>query len=140
MMKLGKTLLVVVLGAAVIAIPVFSQAPGVSKPSFEVASVKHNTSGDNRVSIMNQPGGRFVATGIPLKFLMTFAYRVRDFQISGGPDWITSDRWDIEGRAEEESIPRPTGRPVSAEVPPRDERVSGLRALHCKRRTKNKVV
>ena len=110
-MKLGKTLLVVVLGAAVIAIPVFSQAPGVSKPSFEVASVKHNTSGDNPVSIMNQPGGRFVATGIPLKFLMTFAYRVRDFQISGGPDWITSDRWDIEGRAEEGSIPRPTGPP-----------------------------
>src|SRR6266581_8756486 len=34
----------------------------------------------------------------------------------------------------------PVGRPVSVEIPPRDERVSGLRTLHGERGTKNKVV
>jgi uncharacterized protein (TIGR03435 family) len=40
---------------------------------------------------------------------MTFAYRVRDFQIIGGPSWTTSDRWNIEARAEEGSVPPRTG-------------------------------
>jgi uncharacterized protein (TIGR03435 family) len=112
MIRLGKTLLLVVLGGAVLAIPIFSQAPsGTKRPSFEVATVKPNVSGDSRVAILGQPGGRFVSTGVSLKMLVGFAYRVRDFQISGGPNWITSDRWDIEGRAEEGAIPRPTGPP-----------------------------
>jgi uncharacterized protein (TIGR03435 family) len=38
-----------------------------------------------------------------LKLLMTIAYRVQDFQISGGPNWIGSDRFDIVAKAEEGS-------------------------------------
>jgi uncharacterized protein (TIGR03435 family) len=110
-MILRKAFLIIALGTAVIAIPIFSQTPAGRRPSFEIASVKLNTSGDNRVSIMNQPGGRLVATGMPLRFLMTFAYRVRDFQILGGPNWMTSDRWDVQARAEEGSIPPPSGPP-----------------------------
>ena len=110
-MKLQRTLLLISLGVVIVAIPIFSQGPGQAKPSFEVATVKPNASGDNRVAIMRQPGGRFVSTGISLKMLMGFAYRVRDFQISGGPNWITTDRWNIEGKAEEGSIPPPTGPP-----------------------------
>src|SRR5712692_233260 len=111
-MKLAKSLLLIALGIVVVVIPTLSQAPaGAKRPSFEVASIKPNTSGDSRVAILGQPGGRFVSTGVSLKMLVGFAYRVRDFQISGGPNWITSDRWDIEARAEEGSIPRPTGPP-----------------------------
>jgi uncharacterized protein (TIGR03435 family) len=68
--------------------------------AFDVATIKPNSSADNRDSLLIQPGGRFVATGIPLKMLMTEAYNVRDFEISGGPAWINTDRWDIEARAE----------------------------------------
>lgn len=75
-----------------------------TRPSFEVASVKPNVTGDRRVSITTQPGGRFVATGVSLKTLIGFAYGVRDFQILGGPDWLDDDRWDIEARAQEGSI------------------------------------
>ena len=49
------------------------------RPTFEVASVKPISSDDKRFDIRDQPGGRFMATGIPLKMLITFAYRVRDF-------------------------------------------------------------
>ena len=32
--------------------------------------------------------------------IMTVAYTVTDRQISGGPDWINTDRWNIEAKAE----------------------------------------
>jgi uncharacterized protein (TIGR03435 family) len=111
MQRLTKTLVLIALGMLVIGIPVFSQAPPGAKPSFEVASIKPNTSGENRVAILGSPGGRITMTGVTLRLIITFAYRVRDFQISGGPNWISSDRWNIEARAEEGSIPPPTGPP-----------------------------
>ena len=47
-----------------------------------------------------EPGGRFEATGVPLKLLITEAYDVRDFQVSGGPPWIATDRWDLVAKAD----------------------------------------
>lgn len=68
--------------------------------SFEVASIKPNASNDHRVSIAMQPGGRFVATGIPLRLLIGQAYNVRDFQITGGPDWVNNEAYDINAKGE----------------------------------------
>src|SRR5262249_47456183 len=62
-------------------------------PTFEVASIKLNNSGDGRVAIQNQPG-RFVATNVTLRMLIRNAYQLQDFQISGGPNWIGSDHFD----------------------------------------------
>ena len=108
-MRLTRALFLLPFLAPIIAIPVPSQAPGEAKPSFEVASIKPNTSGQMAMSISAQPGGRLVANGLTFRFLMFFAYRVRDFQIIGGPSWTTSDRWNIEARAEEGSVPPRTG-------------------------------
>jgi len=106
-----KILVLIALSVIVVAIPIFSQAPGQAKPSFEVATVKPNTSGDNRVAIRGAPGGRISTSGTSLRMLITFAYRIRDFQLSGGPAWIGTDRWDVEAKAEEGSLPPPTGFP-----------------------------
>jgi uncharacterized protein (TIGR03435 family) len=84
----------------------WAQSPGApARPEFEVASVKPNTGGSMAVGIMMQPGGRFSATNVPLKFLIGFAYDVKDFQISGGPAWINSDRYDISAKAEDRVPP-----------------------------------
>ncbi len=91
--------------------PLQCQAPA-SKPSFEVASVKPSTAGDNRVGIQIQPGGRYTVTNATLKMIIVSAYNVRDYQISDGPGWITTDRWNIEGQAEEGSIPYEQDRPI----------------------------
>jgi uncharacterized protein (TIGR03435 family) len=72
------------------------------KPSFDVASVKLNTTGRN-ASAADQPGGRFVASQIPLRQLIQFAYRGNQ-QFIGGPDWLDRDRWDIEAKAAEGSV------------------------------------
>jgi uncharacterized protein (TIGR03435 family) len=96
-MKIAKTVVLLALGIAAIASATASQTPGGTKPSFEVASVKANT----RLgpSVLNKAGSRFVATALPLRPLIMEAYRVRDFQILGGPNWINDDQWDIEAKA-----------------------------------------
>ena len=67
--------------------------------SFEAASIKPNASGDaNR--LIRPSGGRLSVTNMTLKDLLTFAYRVRDFQISGGPGWLDSAHYDIEAKSE----------------------------------------
>ena len=65
--------------------------------SFEVASIKPNRSGDMRMGIRFMPG-RFTTTGATVSQLITLAYEVRDFQVSGGPSWISSDRYDIDAK------------------------------------------
>ncbi len=70
------------------------------RPAFDVASIKLNKSADPRVMVRPARGGRFTATNIPLQFLITLAYGVKDFQISGAPPWLTSERYDIEAKAE----------------------------------------
>ena len=63
--------------------------------SFEVASIKPNTGGDPGSRVEVRPGGRLIASNVPLKQLIMTAYGLKDFQISGGPGWIESDRFDV---------------------------------------------
>ena len=62
--------------------------------SFEVASVKPSAADFHGVAFQIQPGGLRIS-GANLKMLVVFAYNVRDFQVSGGPGWINSDRYDV---------------------------------------------
>src|SRR5690349_686839 len=107
-MTLRKPLLLIALGVGVITMPILAQRSAGTKPAFEVASVKPSTSADNRTMISGQPGGRFTVTNATLKMIVGVAYRVRNFQILDGPNWITTDRWNIEAKAEEGSMPPPT--------------------------------
>ena len=68
---------------------------GTAPLSFEVASIKPSGPDDHRTMIQMQPGGGLRTTGSTLKMLLTLAYDVREFQISGGPGWINTDRYDI---------------------------------------------
>jgi uncharacterized protein (TIGR03435 family) len=46
---------------------------------------------------------------MPVRALITFAYGLQDFQLQGGPDWITADRFDIVAKAEDDPEPTPLG-------------------------------
>jgi uncharacterized protein (TIGR03435 family) len=50
--------------------------------------------------IQIQPGGGFRASGMTVKMLLTQAYDVREFQVSGGPSWINTERYDITAKSE----------------------------------------
>jgi uncharacterized protein (TIGR03435 family) len=80
-------------------------APDTKPSAFEVASVKPHRSDDQRVMMVAQPGGRFTAMNIALRFLIRTAYRLQDDQISGGPTWLTSDRFDIVAKTEDGASP-----------------------------------
>jgi uncharacterized protein (TIGR03435 family) len=100
-----KVVVLVFAAAFVIPIARISQLPRGTKPSFEVASVKPHLSGDSYMD--GTPGGRFIASGIPLRMLITEAYNVRDFQVIGGPGWMNTDGWDIEARPKAEDVGAP---------------------------------
>ena len=46
-----------------------------------------------------QPGGRFTATNVTLRALIIGAYSLQESQLSGGPDWLDKDRFDISAKA-----------------------------------------
>jgi uncharacterized protein (TIGR03435 family) len=70
-----------------------------ARPSFEVASIKPNKSGDRGVRIENQPG-RFRAVNVSLKFLIEFAYDLKDTQLAGATGWISSENYDVDAKVE----------------------------------------
>ena len=74
-------------------------------PKFEVASVRPNTSGDNKQSNQILPGGRYNAVNIPPRLLIMNAYGLQEQQLVGAPPWITSERFDIVAKAEGEIGP-----------------------------------
>lgn len=70
-------------------------------PQFEVATIKPNKSGDGKMGMRVQDrAGRFEASNVTLKMLIRNAYQLQDFQIVGGPDWMSSDRFDVIAKAE----------------------------------------
>jgi len=76
---------------------------------FEAASIKPNKSGDFGQTIRRAPGGRLAATNMPLRVLITFAYQLQQAQLVGGPNWISSDRFDIVAKIEGDPAPVPPG-------------------------------
>lgn len=89
-----------ILGIALLVSSLWLQDRSGSRPSFDVVSIKSNTSADGRFRINGQPGGRFVATAT-VKMLVGTAYGVTDSRLFGGPGWIDSDRFDIEARSQD---------------------------------------
>jgi len=74
--------------------------------TFEVASVKPHPSNQVQPSSMvAEPGGRFTARSIPLRFLIRTAYQIQDDQVVDGPAWIGADRFDVTAKAEDGASP-----------------------------------
>jgi uncharacterized protein (TIGR03435 family) len=78
-------------------------------PTFEVASIKPNKSGELRSTFSTLPGGRLSAANVPLRTLILEGYQVQDFQLAGGPGWMDSERFDVDARAWTEVGPVPRG-------------------------------
>ena len=79
------------------------QSPGTAQndsiPVFDAASIKPQQ-GDP--SFVPSSPDRFVDVNATLKSLITWAWDIRDFQVAGGPDWVGSQRFDVNARS-----PRP---------------------------------
>jgi uncharacterized protein (TIGR03435 family) len=79
------------------ALCLLAAAASAQTPTFAVASIKA-ASPDARGYSLHPLPGRLVAENVTLKQLIAEAWHVYDFQISGGPKWIDSDRFDVEAK------------------------------------------
>jgi uncharacterized protein (TIGR03435 family) len=70
---------------------------GAKVPEFEVAVIKPHLSGD-RNSSMGGPPGRFEAKNVSVKMLVEDAFNLPSDQITGGPSWIDSQRFDVSAK------------------------------------------
>jgi uncharacterized protein (TIGR03435 family) len=102
-------------GLVILVASLAAQAPE-RLPSFDVASVKKHTSGDSRARMQTQPGGRLIVTNARLKGVIAEAFGMAvppsliDSRILGGPEWIGSERYDINAKATTNSNRLPTVR------------------------------
>jgi uncharacterized protein (TIGR03435 family) len=62
---------------------------------FDVASVKVNNSGERFTRMRPPAGGTFTGTNVTLQMLIVMAYKVKTFEISGGPAWMDAARYDV---------------------------------------------
>ncbi len=96
-MKLLPTSLLIVALIAVASAP--AQQP---EPAFEAATIKPNNTGDG-MSLIRFPGVTVSMTNQSLKIMIMFAYQIRGFQLTGGPNWMDTSRFDVEAKASPEA-------------------------------------
>ena len=79
-------------------------AYGQDKPArltFEVASVKPSKPGERGGAMKVLPGGQeFIAQNFPLRLMIARMHWVPARQVTGGPDWMDSELWDIQAKAD----------------------------------------
>jgi len=81
--------------------------PGFAQLTFEVASIKPANPDQQGGLIQFMPGGGLKLTNIPLRAMITFAYDVRDFQVSGGQGWVGNERFDVMARPDRAAVDGP---------------------------------
>jgi uncharacterized protein (TIGR03435 family) len=107
---------------------VFSQ-PTATRATFEVASVKRSASDLSGMFVRYLPDGGVRITGATLKNLVSIAYNVREHQVSGGPEWLGTECYDVEARVATSNPPTPANPPkISNEQRKTGERLRNLLA------------
>ncbi len=75
----------------------------VKLPEYDVASIKENKSGTNRMEWRSTDDG-FSATNLHMKSLIASAYGVNEELVSGGPGWLNSSGFDINAKVAGEDM------------------------------------
>src|SRR4051794_29565837 len=67
---------------------------------FEVASIKPSRPGavGSLIQLRSPQGGTTTARNVPLRDLILVAYHIDEFQLSGGPGWLNTERYDFDAK------------------------------------------
>jgi Protein of unknown function (DUF3738) len=71
----------------------------VTRPEFDVASIRQHANGDNRAYVQASEG-RLAMANFSLKQLILFAYNVPNNQVLGVQAWMDSNHFDIQATTE----------------------------------------
>jgi uncharacterized protein (TIGR03435 family) len=82
-------------------------AQGLAAPAFEAATIRRSDPKKPRPPALNSSAGRFEATNMTLRELLAIAYQLAfdtNQQISGGPAWINSEKFDVLATEDEPTV------------------------------------
>lgn len=82
-----------------------SSATAGKRSEFEVASIKASKPGGDGSTILTDRGGGFTTENATLRGIIAYAFGIKNSQLSGGPSWLDSDRFDIVAKPEARSRP-----------------------------------
>ena len=103
------TRLGLLVGLAVAAVPLLAAQQQSSTPRFEVASIKlwqpPTTRATSGTVVFAPVGSGIFNRSTTVARLIAEAYEVQDFQLSGGEDWVRTERYDVAARAGREVSP-----------------------------------
>jgi uncharacterized protein (TIGR03435 family) len=84
--------------ALCVALPLVAQSP---RLTFDVASIHPAKPDQIYGGIKPIAGGHgYTARNIPVKLMISLVYKVPARQVRGGPEWLNTERWDVEARAD----------------------------------------
>lgn len=88
----------------IVAAPALRAQSDAAPMKFEVASVKRDPRDADYIGEhihMGVTGNHYIATGLSAKYLIQFAYGMEAAGVSGGPSWITADKYDIDAKIDD---------------------------------------
>jgi len=95
-----KRVIVAIVGVGILVPAIERVRAQGERARFDVASIKPNMSGEGRSRTSGRENG-FTATNTSPWFLIITAFNLKEFQLTGGPSWIRSERFDVNGRVPE---------------------------------------
>ena len=87
--------------------PPMKSMPNGADPTFDVATIKPNDSGAANIQMLRFGNDDFETRNSTLADLIGYAYDVQVRQITGGPEWMSHDRYDIKAKPDIEGVPSP---------------------------------
>ncbi len=95
----------IALGAATvlggpIALGLSAQSSNAARAQFDVVSIKRAAEGGTGGTFAAMPGGRLYVVNNPVVNLIQNAYDLPFYRITGAPDWVIADRYDLEAKTE----------------------------------------
>lgn len=120
-------MLLAIAGAVLFYPPILSAqiSPSSTKPlkSFEVATIKpSDPNAAGMVGFLSYPGGRILLGHSTVKVMMYFAYDIPDSRITGGPDWVGKNLYEITAVPPDSSESRTAKQPPLKATPSAEQR------------------
>ena len=84
---------------------VFSFCAPAQRPVFEVASIKPGNPESRLLRSLITAGGNLRAENVTLRTLIEDAYRMKPFQLTGGPRWIDQDKFEVLAKGDASATP-----------------------------------
>ncbi len=76
-----------------------------ASPAFEVVTIKPQDPDHPKGKSFQVRGDQITLTGVTLHDLLTFGYGIHPRQVSGGPTWLDTDKFEILGKPDTEGQP-----------------------------------